>query len=112
MLRPAGRGWVPGLRWVSCRLFTESGPLPVLSHEFGPGRTSRPATRADVTGRHLAFLNVDVRVKQHRQQVIDRVAGDNALAAPVIRQADLVDDALAGNPQRPDPPGDQHPGRD
>src|SRR5690606_2006711 len=87
--------------------------MPVPLQQVERRRAPRPAARPHVAGHRLAFLDVDVGVEHQRHQVVGDVAGDEAAAAPapVVRQADLVDDA-APDAQRPHPPGDQHPGLD
>ena len=47
----------------------------------------------DADRRRLRFHDPDVRLLGDRDQVVDDVASDEAAAAEVIRQADLVDDA-------------------
>src|SRR6266480_6444985 len=59
--------------------------------QLSQGATARPSPGADITGRGLDLLNVDVRVERDREEVVGRVAGGQTARAPVIWNADVVD---------------------
>ena len=84
-----------------------AGTAPVGLDERSQSRPARAAARTDVAGQRLVLGDVDVEVEHHGDQLVGRVAGDQAAAAPVVWKADDVGrPSLHG--QRPDPIGHQH----
>src|SRR5687767_471613 len=76
------------------------GPPAVLLEELEQLRSAGTTPRPDVAGRDLALLDVGVRIQGDAEQVVARVAGRDALRTPVVRDADLVHDPAALEPQR------------
>ena len=87
------------------------GPAAVFLDVREQGFSDRTAARLDVAGADLALLDQHVRVQDDADQVVRRVTGDQALAAPVVGQPGLMDDPPV-DAQRVEPVGDHHPGLD
>src|SRR3954453_23915807 len=66
------------------------------------GAAARTPSRRDVTDQSLAFHDPDVGLFGNGDEIVGRVAGDQALRAPVVRQANLVQHAPV-DPQRRHP---------
>src|SRR2546430_1414640 len=79
----------------------------VVLDEAREGLAARAAAGPDVARGHLVLGDVGVQVEYLREQLVGRVPGDQAAAAPVVGQADLVDRA-AVDAQRLDAIGDHH----
>src|ERR1700735_3985868 len=90
-------------------LVGDTGPLYIRLHQVPQGRAARPAAGLNVAGQHLGLLDVHVRVEGEVHQLVGPVTGGDAVAAPVVRQPDLVQGAALDG-QLGHPPGDHDPG--
>src|SRR5919199_2984240 len=75
---------------ADCALLLAGGDPRVRRDELRQRAAPRAAAGEDVARRRLDLLDVDVRVERDREEVVRRVAGREALAAPVVGQPDLV----------------------
>src|SRR6185437_6297472 len=62
----------------------DTGSVPVTRDVVEQRRSTRASTGLDVAGGDLALLDEYVRVERQREQVVERVAGDQPDASPVI----------------------------
>src|SRR3989440_8315457 len=74
--------------------FLDAGAAPVRGEVGQDGRAGRPAPGPDVAGTDLALLDEHVRVEHDAEEVVGRVAGHQPRVSPVVRQPDLMDDAV------------------
>src|SRR5436305_14709041 len=74
--------------------FLDTGAAPVRGEVGQDRRAGGAAARPDVAGADLALLDEHVGVQRDGEQVVGRVAGHQAGEAPVVRQPDLVHDAV------------------
>src|SRR4051794_36894704 len=91
LLRPIGL--VLGGQDRCVLLRCDARPVAVTLHVRQQVRAGGSTPGPDVAGADLALLDQHVRVQSDADQVVRRVAGDQALAAEVVRQPDLVQGA-------------------
>src|SRR5436305_7247 len=84
--------------WFHCLHATSHALQPmqtVVSVKNPTLMSSAPAAWADVRCQRFGLLDRHVRVGDEADELVDRVAGRESAARPVVRQADLGDGALA-----------------
>jgi hypothetical protein len=86
-------------------------PVPVVLDQVNQPRPPGPPAPSDVAGGGLALLDVHVGIEGQLDQIVGRVAGHQALAAPMVGKADLMGDATL-DAQGRHPVGDQDAGFD
>src|SRR5690242_19917520 len=91
-------------------LHVHAGSPTVLLHVGRELGTTWSAARPDVAGADLV-LDVDVGIHGDVDEVVGGVAATDAVAAPVVGEADLLDEPVP-EPQGAHPVGDQDPGLD
>src|SRR3954447_20651733 len=112
---PAGAGRSPSPVPPGCRssaylragLGGDAGAFAVTGDERRQLWPPRTAARADVDGQRLDLLDVHVPVERDGRELVEGVALGDAVRAPVIGHADLVDDPPADHEWR-HPVGDEH----